>query len=82
MVVLADFALLGPLYAHLYRDAVSGFALRTGRPLVAEWVERTNHTGDLNARGYGQKLYSLGRTGARTPATGPAAPLAAPAAGM
>ena len=35
----------GPLYAHLYRDAVSGFALRTRFPLVAEWVERTNHTG-------------------------------------
>jgi glutathione S-transferase len=57
---LADFALLGPLYAHLYRDAVSGFALRTRFPLVAEWVERTNHTCDLNARAYGQKLYSLG----------------------
>ena len=56
---LADFALLGPLYAHLYRDPVAGFELRTRYPLVAEWVERTNHTNDLNARGYGQKLYSL-----------------------
>jgi glutathione S-transferase len=56
---LADFALLGPLYAHLYRDAVSGFELRTRFPLVTEWVERTNHTNDLNARSYGQKLYSL-----------------------
>jgi hypothetical protein len=27
---------------------------------VTEWVERTNHTCDLNARSYGQKLYSLG----------------------
>jgi glutathione S-transferase len=60
---LADFALLGPLYAHLYRDPVSGFALRTGFPLVAEWVERANHTGFLNARSYGQKLYSLGPDG-------------------
>ncbi len=60
---LADFALLGPLYAHLYRDAVSGFALRTRFPLVAEWVERANHTGYLNARSYGQKLYSLGPKG-------------------
>jgi glutathione S-transferase len=60
---LADFALLGPLYAHLYRDAVSGFALRTRFPLVAEWVERANHTGYLNARSYGQKLYSLGSKG-------------------
>jgi glutathione S-transferase len=32
---LGDFALLGPLYAHLYRDAVSGFELRTRFPLVA-----------------------------------------------
>ena len=60
---LADFALLGPLYAHLYRDPVSGFALRTRFPLVAEWVERTNHTGYLNARSYGQNLYSLGPKG-------------------
>jgi len=56
---LADFALLGPLYAHLYRDPVAGFELRTRWPLVTEWVERTNHQGDLNARSYGQKLYSL-----------------------
>ena len=60
---LGDFALLGPLYAHLFRDAVSGFQLRSGFPLVAEWVERTNHTGFLNARSYGQKLYSLGPNG-------------------
>jgi len=60
---LADFALLGPLYAHLYRDPVAGFALRTRFPLVSEWVERTNHTNALNARTYGQKLYSLGADG-------------------
>jgi glutathione S-transferase len=56
---LADFGLLAPLYAHLYRDAVPGFALRIWFPLVAEWVERTNGEGALNARWYGQKLYSL-----------------------
>ena len=56
---LADFALLGPLYAHLYRDAVPGYALRTFFPLVCEWVERTNGEGCLNARSYGQKLYGL-----------------------
>ncbi len=61
---LADFGLLGPLYAHLYRDPVAGFALRTRFPLVSEWVERTNHTNDLNARSYGQKLYALGADGA------------------
>ncbi len=60
---LADFGLLGPLYAHLYRDAVAGFALRTHFPLVTEWVERTNGEGALNARTFGQKLYSLGADG-------------------
>ena len=60
---LADFGILGPLYAQLYRDAVSGFALRTHFPLVSEWVERTNGEGALNARMYGQKLYSLDERG-------------------
>jgi glutathione S-transferase len=60
---LADFGLMGPLYAHLFRDAVPGFAMRVYFPLVAEWVERTNGEGCLNARSYGQKLYSLGDNG-------------------
>ncbi|MBW2291105.1 MAG: glutathione S-transferase family protein [Deltaproteobacteria bacterium] len=60
---LADFGLLGPLYAHLYRDAVSGFALRTHFPLVCEWVERTNGEGALNARMVGQKIYGLDEDG-------------------
>jgi glutathione S-transferase len=61
---LADFALLGPLYAHLYRDAVSGFALRTHFPITCEWVARTNGEGALTARSWDQKLYSLGEDGA------------------
>jgi glutathione S-transferase len=61
---LADFGLLGPLYAHLYRDPVPGFELRTHYPLVSEWVERTNGTNALNARSYNQQLYSLGEDGA------------------
>jgi glutathione S-transferase len=60
---LGDYGLLGPLYAHLYRDAVPGFALRTYFPLVCEWVERTNGEGALNARMYGQKLYGLDASG-------------------
>ncbi len=60
---LADFGLLASLYAHLYRDAVPGFALRTHFPIVSEWVERTNGEGALNARRYGQKLYSLDAQG-------------------
>jgi len=64
---LADFGLLGPLYAHLYRDAVSGFALRTHFPLVCEWVERANGEGALNARRFGQKLYGLDAEGRLVP---------------
>lgn len=60
---LGDFALLGPLYAHVYRDAVAGFALRTHFPITAEWVERANGEGALNARQWGQKLYSLDADG-------------------
>ena len=56
---IGDFGLIGPMYAHLYRDAVSRFALRTDFPVLSEWVERTNGEGALNARMYGQKLYSL-----------------------
>jgi len=59
---LGDFGLFGPLYAHLYRDATSGFMLRTQHPIVSEWVERTS--GDnVTARTYGQQLYSLGVDG-------------------
>ena len=42
---LGDFGLLGPLYAHLFRDAVSGFALRTFFPITSEWVERDQRRG-------------------------------------
>jgi len=39
---LADFALLGPLYAHLYRDPASGRLMKSVAPRVAAWVERMN----------------------------------------
>lgn len=61
---LADYGLLGPLYAHFYRDPVPGFALRCFFPLICEWVERTNGEGALAARFYGQKLYGLDANGA------------------
>lgn len=35
---LGDFALLGPLYAHLYRDPKSGELMRRIAPRVARWV--------------------------------------------
>lgn len=37
---IADFALFGPLYAHLYRDPASGRLMREHAPAVARWVER------------------------------------------
>jgi len=60
---LGDFGLMGPLYAHIFRDAVSGFELRTRFPIVADWVERTNGVNALNARTYDQTLYALDDTG-------------------
>lgn len=35
-----DFALFGPLYAHLYRDPASGRFMQAVAPRVADWVER------------------------------------------
>ena len=39
---LADCALMGPLYAHLYLDAVPGRLLRETAPRVCHWIERMN----------------------------------------
>ncbi len=39
---LADCALMGPLYAHLYLDAVPGRLLRETAPAVCRWIERMN----------------------------------------
>jgi len=37
---IGDFGLIGPLYAHLYRDPYPGKLMRTRAPNVAKWVER------------------------------------------
>ena len=37
---IGDFGLIGPLYAHLYRDPASGRLMRERAPQVARWVER------------------------------------------
>lgn len=37
---LGDFALYGPLFAHLYRDPASGRLMKERAPGVAAWVER------------------------------------------
>lgn len=50
---LADFALYGPLFAHLYRDPTSGELMKRIAPKVADWVERLQAggagSGDLMA---------------------------------
>ncbi len=47
----ADFALIGPLYAHQYRDKSSGEHMKRTAPKVADWVERVTagdgKTGEL-----------------------------------
>lgn len=37
---VGDFGLIGPLYAHLYRDPYPGRLMRERAPNVAQWVER------------------------------------------
>lgn len=39
---IGDYGLLGPMYAHLYRDKASGEILEKLAPLVARWTERTH----------------------------------------
>lgn len=39
---VGDFGLMGPLYAHLYRDPAPGKLMREIAPNVAAWVERMN----------------------------------------
>lgn len=56
---LGDFALLGPLYPHLYKDPVPGFMMRTRYPLVCEWIDRVNGSTEGGARSYRQKNYAL-----------------------
>ncbi len=40
---IGDFGLVGPLYAHLYRDPYPGALMRRRAPNVANWVERMQH---------------------------------------
>jgi glutathione S-transferase len=49
---IGDFGLIGPLYAHQFRDPVSGELMRACAPHVVSWVERMQHppqprTGDF-----------------------------------
>lgn len=40
---LADCSLIGPMYPHLYLDAVPGRLLRETAPRLCHWIERMNH---------------------------------------
>lgn len=42
-VSLADCAMLGPFYGHLYLDLVPGTMLRRRYPRISYWIERMNH---------------------------------------
>jgi len=54
---LADFAFLGPLYAHLYRDPASGEIMKRLAPKVADWTERvTASEGGDNALVAGDEI--------------------------
>ena len=44
---IGDFGLMGPLYAHLYRDPYPGKLMRKIAPRVVQWVERMN-AADMN----------------------------------
>ncbi|TGZ80307.1 hypothetical protein EX30DRAFT_396334 [Ascodesmis nigricans] len=44
-VTVADFGVFGDFYAHLLRDPVSGFIIRTEFPVVNEWIERVQGLG-------------------------------------
>lgn len=41
---LADFGMMAPLYAHLARDPVPAFLMKTTAPSVFRWTERMNRT--------------------------------------
>jgi glutathione S-transferase len=56
---LADFALMGPLYPHLYKDPVPGFMMRTEFPLICEWIDRMNGSTEAGARSWRQAAYEL-----------------------
>lgn len=50
---LADCALLGPFYAHLFLDLVPGPMIRERAPRVSHWIERVNHPDPETFAGFG-----------------------------
>ncbi len=49
---LADCALMGPFYGHLYLDLVPGQLLRQRATLVSHWIERMNHPNRARFAGF------------------------------
>jgi hypothetical protein len=47
---IGDFGLIGPLYAHLYRDPYPGKLMRERAPHVARWVERMQQPEDFDGK--------------------------------
>jgi glutathione S-transferase len=47
---IGDFGLMGPLYAHLYRDPYPGRLMREAAPNVGAWVERMNEVQDCDGK--------------------------------
>ena len=47
---LGDFGLMGPLFAHLYRDPVPGALMKEIAPNLAKWVERMNQPQDIEGQ--------------------------------
>ena len=45
---IGDFGLIGPMYAHLYRDPYPGKMIRRIAPNVAAWVERMIHAENIS----------------------------------
>jgi|SRR5690625_2010805 len=46
---IGDFGLIGPLYAHQYRDPESGKIMRRLAPRVVQWVERMQYPPESNS---------------------------------
>ena len=49
---LADCALMGPFYGHLFLDLVPGQLLRERAPRVGGWIERMNHPNSSTFSGF------------------------------
>jgi glutathione S-transferase len=49
---LADCAMMGPFYAHLYLDLAPGQIVRARSPHVAHWIERCNHPAPRTFTGF------------------------------